>query len=411
MYSNKNKINVFFVLSVIILTNIQVIGINELIPNLSNLINALCIVSTFLIGTNLNNKYNKNLIYLGLVLTVIYIINFILTDYASFKWLINSFGFITIFTIFGNSVKRLKQKDLIYIDLILKRYFLGLSIILIIIFIISTVFISTFYILTLLQQREYNSITAQLNILYGVEKQGLGNFLSMILIWTFLQWKSFNYFEKNISICLLCSACIFFISIRTSILATILLALYLFRFSIINQFLAVLIFIGLIIYNWGNNLSVIMNLYDRIPSVVFSFEYLQENIFGIGNGGYHIYVIQHQQELFARYQEYMTRQNHFYVAPETDIAYFVGSFGLLSLAFFSIYLYILFKGKKIITKLNIANFEKYLILYMVYLIFAGIAQDNAVSLVWWIYLSASFGVIFKYQSIARLKAKSRHKSI
>jgi hypothetical protein len=85
----------------------------------------------------------------------------------------------------------------------------------------------------------------------------------------------------------------------------------------------------------------------------------------------------------------------FWVAPESDIAYFTASFGFLSVVFFMLYLYIIKNGLYAINYYKARGDRIFvlILLYFILLIVEGISEDYAGHAGWWIYLAASIGLL------------------
>ena len=56
-------------------------------------------------------------------------------------------------------------------------------------------------------------------------------------------------------------------------------------------------------------------------------------------------------------------------------------------------------GRKLLRIRSLHPIEKTLILMSWLMIFMGISQDNAGSLIWWFYMAAGYGVILRHRSI------------
>ena len=164
------------------------------------------------------------------------------------------------------------------------------------------------------------------------------------------------------------------------------------------MYYAAVLFVSFISLNLEQVILVVEDSYDRWPSLKFSWSYMLENIFGLGNGGYHIYVEQHHDQLVAMFgSEQMIQGNYFWVAPESDLAYFIASWGIVSVLFFFYFAVLLKKGAVIFHKQKgILHIEKILLLLSFVMIFSGISQDNAGGLIWWIYMAAGSSVVLRH---------------
>lgn len=135
--------------------------------------------------------------------------------------------------------------------------------------------------------------------------------------------------------------------------------------------------------------------YNRLPSLLFAISFLKNNIFGIGNGGYHIYVSEMQDILTYKFS---SDSKLFWLAPESDIVYFISSFGILSLVFLLLFTYLFINFFKIYKKGKKVDYTvKYLVLLSMSMLFSGISQDFAYSLIWWVLFALGFGVTFNFK--------------
>lgn len=124
---------------------------------------------------------------------------------------------------------------------------------------------------------------------------------------------------------------------------------------------------------------------------------MTQNIFGLGNGAYTIYVEANNDQLLEQFgSELMEQHGLFWKAPESDLVYFIASWGILSVVFFG------FLGYLVVYAVKLYHFhpslfplERHLVIFTVLLIFMGISEDNAGELTWWIFVSSLFGVILR----------------
>jgi len=138
--------------------------------------------------------------------------------------------------------------------------------------------------------------------------------------------------------------------------------------------------------------------YDRGNSLNFSVATLFSTPFGIGNGGYTQFIIDHNYDILMRFgNELMIAQDSFWTTPESDLAYFIASWGVLSVFFFGFYAYMLLRGSNLLHSRRLQPIEKTLILMSWVMIFMGISQDNAGKPIWWIFMAAGYGVILRHR--------------
>jgi hypothetical protein len=149
--------------------------------------------------------------------------------------------------------------------------------------------------------------------------------------------------------------------------------------------------------NTENILKIIEDNYDRLPSLKFAWSVMTDNIFGLGNGGYHIYIEKYETQILAMFgSEKMIELNGFWLAPESDLVYFIASWGILSVLFFIYFIFVLIKGSDFIHSNKLLPIEKGILMVTFSTIFAGISQDNAGGLLWWSYMAAGSGVLLRH---------------
>ena len=151
--------------------------------------------------------------------------------------------------------------------------------------------------------------------------------------------------------------------------------------------------------NWNFIEPILYIAYDRLPSLKFAFGYSSEHFFGLGNGGYHKYVGANNDKIVSNYgSEMMLMSGNFWIAPESDLVYFVASWGIFSFIFFYLFYFIINKSAYIFHSSNnkITTIENILVIMSSTIIFMGISEDFAGKLDWFIFLSFGLGIIIKH---------------
>jgi len=359
---------------------------------------ALIVALAFIVRHRLIRHLNLRLLFVLWLFLITYVVNFLVTPYASPKWLINTFGFLTIFCVVASIIIRSKECFLTEVD---KKIKLAVSFALGILVLLTSValFTNLAGVAENFLQGRHNSNIALLSMTFGVEKQALGLLFNLIVIWHIAFWASISLKRKIVSITFLVMAFPFWVGLRTSILALFLLFIYLmmkrkvFRGVVLFSIVPVFVLVAL---KWENAMKLIQASYDRLPSLLFAFDTLRSTPFGLGNGGYHIVTRMFQKDLSAQYMPDITRSlSSFWIAPESDLVYFIASFGILSLVFFGFYAYLLIKGRHVILNNSVTPIEKFFLLGCVMMIFSGIGQDVAGGLMWWLYMGVGFGVVVR----------------
>lgn len=365
--------------------------------NISSLLNFISIIFSviILIKYKYFYYYNKKGLLLIIVLSLTYILNYILTQYSSFNWLLNSLGFIlifyTVFCIILNSNNNFKNYFIEYNKITI---ILILSI-LIILFLI-TYFLKASEIYYNLTINYFNGIINQLSSVFNISKQNLGLLFNILVIWHISFWNRIHFKNKIVFILFLIVGFPFYIGIRTSLLTISLILIFICITRIKYSLLSFCLIIPfLIILSYDFLFSTIKMYYNRLPSLLFAISFLKNNIFGIGNGGYHIYVSEMQDILTYKFS---SDSKLFWLAPESDIVYFISSFGILSLVFLLLFTYLFINFFKIYKKGKKVDYTvKYLVLLSMSILFSGISQDFAYSLIWWVLFALGFGVTFNFK--------------
>ena len=136
--------------------------------------------------------------------------------------------------------------------------------------------------------------------------------------------------------------------------------------------------------------SLFEEYFDRAPSFKGAFHVLNNHIFGIGNGGYTNYVNDNIIFLTDTF-----RRNGYWTAAESDIVYYIASWGVLSLVFILLSIYIVFMTTFLLVHNGhlLKEIDKIIITTTSILILMGISQDYAFQIVWFIYVGFSLGII------------------
>ena len=345
-------------------------------------------------------RQNRLLINLFVLLLATYIINYFVTSYVSTKWLINSVGFIFIFYSVVTIIVKCKDEFLMNVSEFMKS---SISIVMLVLIIIAVVKrLSDDGIL--LAGADNNLIAYLINPL-NVQKHYLGVLFNLVIAWNVVFWRSLTYKRRCMFVVFLMISFPLWNGIRTSVLAFSLLTVYwmLAKRAWLRKvvFLAVP-FITLIIWmKWNFVIELVAKHFDRLPSYRLALDILMNNNpFGLGNGGYHIFVEAFNSSIFSKFgKEYMMGAK-FWTGPESDMVYFIASFGILSFVFFGFYVYLLIKSMDILRSNKVLFIERFLSVMCVLFIFTGISSYNAGMLIWWLYMAGGFAVILRHHKFA-----------
>lgn len=362
-----------------------------------------------IIGCGLAFLLHRKEYSLGSLLTVVTVIlllmaNFFLAEMAQINWAINWLGFMFMFLIISQLLKNLTDAEIYVLQIKLIKVFS------VIIFLFT---IMTLYALIMepwyLDPRYFNYYVFedrnQIHRLYrdyiGTHKQHFGIFSLIIFSFLFTHWKIMANKARLIFIAFVTINIVAIFGVRTLILASTvgMLAFYFLKNSTRKTFaFLIFLFFSLTLYMYRVELyDTVVILYDRLPSLQFAFDAATQNLFGLGNGGYAIFVEENNERLLAQFgSDLMERHGVFWKAPESDLVYFIASWGILSIIFFSFLGFLIFRAVTLFHhNKSLYPIERLILLCTVLLILTGFSNDNAGKLTWWIYVSSLFGVILR----------------
>ena len=405
---SKKKIKISFLLLLLIINPfINIFGVLGFISQELNYLTVysfLNYLSFILAGCIFLNekkiKYSKITVIICGFLIFMLGVNFIVTPLASFKWLINWLGFIFISLVLVEIIKNFTESEFLRLQVKV----LNLIRLLLVIFALAMLFtnLANFSFLmdsmAILAGDQVNSIAAH-NL--GIEKQNLGTLYQIFFLNSIIYWPILKNKERKLLLFIFLTLIPSIIFIRTFLLSMFLLFIFLYLTKsplkkVLFFIIILLIFIGLAMDS--TLINIVEDYYDRLPSLKFAWSAMTENIFGLGNGGYHIYVEKYGAEILALFgSKAMIELNGFWLAPESDLVYFIASWGIMSSFFFLYFVFLLIKGVDLFHNNKLLlPIEKSLILVMFSFVFSGISQDNAGSLIWWTYIAAGSGVLLRH---------------
>jgi hypothetical protein len=368
------------------------------------------LISTWIVLQRKHIKYHKLFVKISSTLFFMLVLNFVMTPLASIKWFFNWLGFIYVSIVLIHTIQKFTQLELIVLEELSLKWLRALfSLLTIAIFIVW--FANFSFLAEMIVRFQGDQVNNILAINLGIDKQALGTLLGLFVCMLAMYWVRLNKKDRLVFLIALVVFLPSMIFIRTMYLALFLTFAWLFLTKNqlrkwVTYFFTLLFFIFILLKK--EQLTIILeDSYDRWPSLKFAWSAFSENIFGLGNGGYHIYVEQYQSQLIAIFgSESMIQTNLFWAAPESDLVYFIASWGILSILFFFYFLVILKKGAVIFHKQKeILHIDKILLLMSFLMIFSGISQDNASSLSWWIYIAAGSGVVLRHLHQSKLVIK------
>jgi hypothetical protein len=352
---------------------------------------------------------NTHALYICIVITIMLVLNYLLTRFASFKWLTNWIGFLLISLTLVTVLCSLTDNQIAAISRSLIKLLVPLIVILSGLFLLVW-FLRFNVLISYLSNSQLNSVIGILTSELGFEKQSLGTMMGLTVFFVFSGWTKFSNFERFL---LILSLLIFFpaiIGIRTLILGMLLFLIFVFFTRlVIFRFVAapLLLLFSLVVFSyWQEILPILDQNFDRLPSLKFAWSAMTENWLGLGNGGYHLYVEQFNDEILYTYgSDLMIRTGGFWKAPESDLVYFIASWGILSIVFFTGLGWLLMKLSRIAYNwYHLYPLERLIVCMSCFLIFSGISQDNAGSLVWWTFVSSGFALVLRHSMLLKFPA-------
>lgn len=362
-------------------------------------------------------KYAYGLIITVSSVLVLMLINFFFAEMASPKWMINWMGFLLLFVTVVQMVKTLTDAEI---------YMLQIKFTVAAVIIIGLFTLLTLYALLIepwyLEPRLFNYYVFedrnQIHRLYrdliGTNKQHFGIFAVMLISLTVTHWKVLPKGVRVLLIFFYSVNLIAIVGVRTAILGSMVgvMAFYFLKnnFRKMIALLLALSVILLVIQYWTEVMLVVEIAYDRLPALQFAIHMMTQNFFGLGNGAYTIYVEANNDQLLSQFgSELMERHGLFWKAPESDLVYFIASWGVKSIFFFGFLGYLVVHAVRLFHRHgSLYPLEKHILVFTVLLIFMGISEDNAGELTWWIFISALFGVILRRKDEVEKDAGQLH---
>ncbi len=213
-------------------------------------------------------------------------------------------------------------------------------------------------------------------------------------------WRMYSYPEKTLFIFYIMTSIPFILSSRSSILG--LLLTYLMALIAENKNLRKIIiptivslsFLGFLFIT--DDVELLLSLiYDRYSSIKMIIFEMNNFPFGITPMGYSAFVENNNNHLVDSYgllNSNIIILKTFYLAPESDVAYILATFGYPSIFIFTIILIALHRSLSIYEKLE-PN-EKMWMMISWYIILSGLGEDSAGQYRYYILISPLFMFIF-----------------
>lgn len=336
------------------------------------------LLTLILFKKNINKKTIKIYIYsLFLLFTTA-----IFASYIDYKWLLNFNGFILLQFFFINYLITLKKIELTDFLNKLKINIIILMLILTILQIVTIVF----YIPVIVSNSNslyFNGNVGIMTETFNLYKQGYGfvnGLIFSLILEELINKKIASSKYLKFYLIYIISSLPFIFATRSFLLAlTIIISL-----AFLNKFGKILIiFFIFLIIQLVRNLDTSNLNFDRLPSYLFVLNNLKTSLFGLGIGGYHIYTQANKELLNNTYGV-----DNFFEAPESDVVFFLGTFGLIG-----IFIIFFFFKKIFFFLFNIKQYENEKLIFLLifsFTVLIGIGEDNAVSLIYWLFIGFGY---------------------
>jgi hypothetical protein len=348
-------------------------------------------------------RISHNLSLILVVLLGMLVLNYLLTPMASTKWFFNWIGFIFVGFMIVQTVSSLSDLEI----QLLKSKSLNIVLFMwiVLILLVSYVWFENWNeIVTFLLKGWYNHVIYRFSINIGIEKQALGVFSFFCIVFSLMTWSSFPKTHRFFCVVFFITMIPMMIGIRTLWLCLILCSVWGYvikhRSRLFGAYMIGLVFFFILILNFSELSVFFSKYYDRLPSLKFAINEMMTSIFGFGNGGHHFYVEENMRELVFEFGSVQMKENQmFNIAPESDLVYFIGSWGIFSAVFFGFFVHVLLKAGMLFHRCpEITSIERVILMMAVGIIFMGISQDFAGSLIWWVLMASGYGVILRHKT-------------
>lgn len=352
----------------------------------------------------INYRVSSRAMLIAILSIIILYINLILAYMPSIKWSFNWLGFMLIFVAAATAVKNMNYNNVRRFENTFSKNLALLSAILAMLMVYSIILSRGTFIKYLSMLFFENLIANFIMEPFGITQQGFSTFIMLVILWLIVSRRIHkSLFVQCALIATILISLAFIPASRTTILSTTLMITWFIIFSrkrnliMVAAKTAVLFIIPIVLYLLLTNADV-QSCFDRLASMNFAIHSTISYPFGLGNGGYHMYVASNSGDLLLKFgNKLMLRGGSFWGSPESDIVYFIGSWGWLSVFFFGFSIYLLVKSAKIVCdNPHINLFDRLFIYCGWYTIFAGITQYRSGSPLWWATIGALYGVIIKY---------------
>jgi hypothetical protein len=362
--------------------------------NVSPYVNYFIFLSSIIIIST--NRINGKSLLIFICFLIFTLLNYFFAMQADLKHVFNVIGFAFVslgaFTV-GNNLKY--HDDIKFQNLIRKNIVILVGV------------MSALVVYALLQNINAPLLIIDLNfdkyfdlILstpYGAMEAGFGNFVVFFALITILTYSK-NKFRYNLfyitSLLLFIPLTLSHRSIIAALLLFLLIKYLIYKKLPINIIIKPTFFVLICVF-----IFIIKDElweFDRMASILVSLDILSQNIFGVGVGGYEKYVLEASYLLEKYGNELQLKVGYFWRSPESDLVNFIASWGVLGFIIYIFLIRILHQCFKLLSDNKIKyTFDKLIIYFYMYLIFAGITSFKSNWVIWWLTFGLVSGVIYR----------------
>lgn len=353
----------------------------------------------------------------ALALQLLLLGNYVLTPHASSQWVINWLLLCTIALAASVSAQNIPSGSDWTFQSEMKRILVSVLIVLSVVSAwtqfayLNEIGPSTF--VTLVRDREFNSIIAFHTRVYGLEKQHYGVLAAIVLMSVLYFWGSWSPRMRWFLAFLLVLQWPFLLGTRSLHLVAGIIVLYLMivglPLKVWTPILGGLCVLGLYVLIQFPT-EAISEVFDRGPVIQAALNVPMHHPLGVGIGGYGTWITTNSEDLTATYiPQSWPGGFEMWSAPETDIAFFVISWGFASVMFALLYMFLFLRLARVV-KASVQGRRTargFVALASLVVLAHSVSQDFAGSLIWWIAVGTALGLVARDASMSRYLCK-RH---
>lgn len=320
---------------------------------------------------------NRKAFFISISIYLIYLLNYLLAPYRNSVWLFYQTIFLFTAYYIASIYSTITKKDF---NIFTNNVILIMTTSLFFLSILSTWLL--IYNNESLLSGYFDGYIAVFNDYFYWQKQSINAFSAIIICYVLTSEK-----HRILNATLLLPISFIIVGMRSLLLGFSLTFLFLTikNMKVISSFIMLIL---VFIVAFFDKFIELMSFDIRIMSYANMIDILRRYPFGVGNGVYHTFVRQYQNIDFS----YLANYDVIPVAPESDVVYVFGSFGLLiGCLFYGILIWVLIKSKEYYP--HFGQTDKYFVLIYIYFVFAGIGEDWIFSFAHWILFGFALGAL------------------